>query len=260
MTTPTRLTYVGHATTLIEMDDARLLTDPLLRGRTVHLRRRGGPVDPAWARDIDAVLLSHLHLDHFDPPSLQRIGRATPVIVPKGAGSLLRRLGFRAVAELGVGEKVTVGALEVTATYAAHAGFRPPLGPTAEALGYLIRGRQRVYFAGDTDIFPEMAEYSADLDAALLPVWGWGPTLGPGHLDPGRAAETLRLLRPRLAVPIHWGTFHPLGMGGERRLFLTDPPHAFARHAARIAPEVAIHIARPGGSVTLDPAESKQGG
>jgi L-ascorbate metabolism protein UlaG (beta-lactamase superfamily) len=206
-------------------------------------------------RGIDAILLSHLHLDHFDPPSLQRIGRATPIIAPRGAGSLLRRLGFRAVAELGVGETAAVGPLEITATFAAHAGFRPPLGPTAEALGYLIRGGQRVYFAGDTDLFPAMAEYSRGLDAALLPVWGWGPTLGPGHLDPGRAAEALQLLRPRLVMPIHWGTFHPIGLGGARRLFLSDPPHAFARHAARLAPEVVVQIARPGSSVTLDPAD-----
>jgi L-ascorbate metabolism protein UlaG (beta-lactamase superfamily) len=251
MPEPARLTYIGHATTLIELDGARLLTDPLLRARTAHLRRRPRRIDPAWLRDIDAILLSHLHLDHFDLPSLRRLGLAVPILAPQGAGPLLRRHGFRAIRELGVGAAATVGPLEVTATYAAHAGRRPPLGPTAEALGFLVRGGRRIYFAGDTDLFPGMADLGADLDAALLPVWGWGPRLGSGHLDPGRAAEALRLLRPRLALPIHWGTFHPIGLGGKRR-FLTDPPHAFARHAARLAPEVRVAIAAPGESVTFE--------
>jgi len=252
MITPARLTYLGHATTLIDLDGVRLLTDPLLRSRAAHLRRRPYPLDPAWLRDIDAVLLSHLHMDHCDLPSLRRVGRDIPIVAPRGAGGLLRRHSFHAIVELGVGETVQLGRLEITATYASHDGSRPPFGPTAEALGYLIRGHRRVYFAGDTDLFPEMADYGRDLDAALLPVWGWGPTLGTGHLDPDRAAEALRLLQPRLVVPIHWGTLHPIGLGGARR-YLTEPPHDFARRAAQIAPEVRVQIVAPGSSVPLDP-------
>jgi L-ascorbate metabolism protein UlaG (beta-lactamase superfamily) len=91
-----------------------------------------------------------------------------------------------------------------------------------------------------------MASLAENLDTALLPVWGWGPTLGSGHLDPRRAAEALRLLRPRRAIPIHWGTFRPIGMGWSRMRFLTHPPQAFARHAAEMAPEVEVRVVAPG--------------
>jgi len=251
VTAPAGITYIGHATVLVEVNGYRLLTDPVLRGRVAHLRRRGPAVDPGWTTKLDAVLLSHLHLDHFDLPSLRRLARETRLIVPQGAGSILRRQGFAEVEELRPDETTLVGALPVTATHALHSGFRPPLGPTAAALGYLIGEERRIYFPGDTDLFPAMAELGAGLDTALLPVWGWGPSLGPGHLDPERAAEALRLLRPRLAVPIHWGTFHPIGMGYRRPPFLHEPPLRFARHAALVAPDVRVDIVQPGDRLAL---------
>ena len=81
----------------------------------------------------------------------------------------------------------------------------------------------RVYFAGDTDLFPGMEEAIGPTDLSLLPVWGWGPTLGEGHLDPRAAAEAARRLRPRVAVPIHWGTFFPMGLKRMRPDRLTGP-------------------------------------
>lgn len=252
MSTPTRLTYIGHATVLIEMDGVRLLTDPLLRDRAGPLRRYRSRIDRIWHQPVDAVLLSHLHWDHFDVPSLRRLGKSTRLIVPQGAGRLLNRLGFRHAEEIGVGERVHAGALSIEATAAQHAGFRPPLGPDTPCLGFVMRGRHQVYFAGDTDLFPEMAALKNSLDAALLPIWGWGPTLGAGHLDPRRAAEALTLLQPREVMPIHWGTFCPIGMGWTRPRFLTHPPHQFAHHAAMLAPDVRVRITRPGQRVHLD--------
>jgi L-ascorbate metabolism protein UlaG (beta-lactamase superfamily) len=252
MSAPTHLTYVGHATVLIEMDGVRVLTDPLLRDRTGPLRRYRSRIDAAWHRPVDAVLISHLHWDHFDVPSLRRLGRGTHLIVPKGAARYLTRQGFRRVEEMRAGERARVGSVHVEATLAHHTGFRPPLGPRTECLGYVVRGRKHVYFAGDTDLFAEMSELRDGLDAALLPVWGWGPMLGAGHLDPRRAAQALALLRPRLALPIHWGTLCPIGMGWTRPRFLTHPPHAFKRHAARLAPDVDVRIAAPGQRVSLD--------
>ena len=71
-------------------------------------------------------------------------------------------------------------------------------------------------------------------------------------MNPRRAAQSLTLLRPRLAVPIHWGTFCPLGMGWLRPRFLTQPPHDFAYHAAHLAPEVKVRVVPPGGFLRLE--------
>ncbi|MGH2407380.1 MAG: MBL fold metallo-hydrolase, partial [Candidatus Limnocylindrales bacterium] len=148
---------------------------------------------------------------------------------------------------MSAGDRLAMGSLAVTATAALHGGYRPPLGPRAEAVGYLIEADgQRVYFAGDTDIFPAMADLAPGLDVALLPVWGWGPSLGTGHLDPRRAAEALGLLQPRYAVPIHWGTLWPYGFGRVRPGRLADPPLEFAAHALELQPESKVLVTAPG--------------
>ncbi len=245
------LTYVGHATLLLEMEGVRLLTDPLLRSRVTHLRRRALPVSHHLFSDIDAVLISHLHWDHFDRASLRQIDRQTRFVAPIGSARLLRREGFRQIDEVGMGESVHVGPLAIKATYADHGNLRLPFGRKADSLGYLIKGAHTTYFPGDTDIFSGMAGLSDDLDLALLPVWGWGPSLGPGHMDAVRAAEALTLLQPRVAVPIHWGTFHPIGMGRLSKKMLRRPPLLFASRAARRAPDVRVLVLQPGESADV---------
>lgn len=245
-----RLAYVGHATVLLDLDGVRVLTDPLLRHRVAHLRRTG-KIDPDTLRGIDAVLVSHLHLDHLDIPSLRRLGTATPVVVPRGAARLLRRAGFRDVTEIGVGEEIAIGLLRLEATTAVHDARRLPLGVRADPLGYVVRGTRSAYFAGDTDLFDGMAELGP-VDVALVPIAGWGPTLGPGHMDAARAAESLRLLRPSVAVPIHWGTYFPLQHGLRGRPPFVDLPAAlFAERAAAIAPDVEVRVLRPGEETSL---------
>jgi L-ascorbate metabolism protein UlaG (beta-lactamase superfamily) len=252
MTANLRITFVGHATLLIEMDGVRLLTDPILRDRVMHLRRHDKFIDQRWYTDIDAVLISHMHYDHLDLPSLRLMGDNCRFIVPRGMKALLERRGYWNVEEVGVDDSVQVGLLEIKATFADHDNARFRGGPKADTLGFLVSGSHTAYFPGDTDIFPEMKNISNELDVVLMPVWGWGPTLGEGHLDPYRAALALQLLKPRLAIPIHWGTLHPLGMRWLNPSFLFDPPHAFARHAARLAPEVEVHILEPGNAVVYN--------
>jgi L-ascorbate metabolism protein UlaG (beta-lactamase superfamily) len=247
----THITYIGHSTVLVAMDGARVLTDPLLRTLVAHLRRRVR-VDPAALRGVDAVLVSHAHYDHLDLPSLERLGRSTPIVVPKGLGRLLRRRRFENVVEIDVGERLTIGAVTVDAIHAEHGGARG-LGAGGPALGYVLAGSHRVYFAGDTDLFDEMGELAGQLDVALVPIWGWGPTLGRGgHLDPERAAEALALLRPRIAVPIHWGTYHPLHLGlRDVPAFLHEPAGRFVEAAAEQAPEVEVRVLDPGSGFEL---------
>lgn len=242
------ITWLGHSTVVVDMDGVRVLTDPLLRNRVVLLRRTE-PVDIAAVDRIDAIVLSHLHRDHLDLPSLRRLERNIPIVVPRGAGSLIARLGFASVDEAGAGDEVHIRGLRIRATPAVHDARRGRV--RAPSLGYLIAGSSRVYFAGDTALFPQMADIADGLDVALLPVAGWGPSLGPGHLDPRQAAEALTLLRPRLAVPIHWGTLRPLHVS-RNAAYLREPPHEFARAAGELAPDTQVIVIAPGESLEID--------
>jgi L-ascorbate metabolism protein UlaG (beta-lactamase superfamily) len=238
--------YLGHGTVLIELNGARLVTDPLLRRRVGHLLRATG-VDPPG--ELDAVLISHAHRDHLDLPSLERIDPTVPVVLPRGLARLLK--GRANVVEVDVGEELVFGEVTVRATEAVHGGNRPGGRASGPALGYAITGSRRMYFAGDTDLFEGMEGLVPDLDLALIPIWGWGPSLGRGlHLDPARAAEAIRLLRPRIAVPIHWGTYRPLHRGAGA-WFLREPAEAFVREASARAPDVEVRVLQPGEQLEL---------
>lgn len=245
------ITYVGHATVLIELDGTRLLTDPVLRGRVGPLVRHGPSPAPAVSESLDAVLISHLHHDHADLGSLRRLGRGTPILAPPGSRGFFQHHGFRAVTELEPGESRPVGELNVSATPALHPGGRRLFARSPTALGFLIRGRRRIYFAGDTDFFPEMMELEPDLDLALLPIWGWGPNLGADHLDPAAAARAAAALSPRLAVPIHWGTLYPFGLDLIKGDPLRLPGDEFATQMRTFAPQVETRVLSPGEATSL---------
>ena len=249
---PASLRYLGHATVLIELAGRRILTDPVLTDRVAFIRRTAASPDPDHQQAIDLVLISHGHLDHLHRASLESVGRDVPTIVPRGMGAMVRRWGFRHVLVADPHERFELGPLTVTATPAVHSGSRPPNGPRGTAVGYLIEAEgRRIYFAGDTDLFDEMETIGQPhLDAALLPVWGWGPRLGPGHLDPERAAAAAALLGARITVPIHWGTLWPMGMRWRRNL-LADPPHRLAAEARRLGLATRVVIAAPGERVEV---------
>lgn len=199
------------------------------------------------------ILLSHLHLDHADLRSLRELGPEIPVIAPPGSASFLNGKGVTQVTELSPGESHELGGLRITAIEADHDGRRTPLvGHRGESAGFEIEGSQRIYFAGDTDLFDGMAQLAGGLDIALLPVWGWGTSLGEGHLDPDRAAEAAAMLRPRVAVPIHWGTFFPFGLYRRHGHLLHDPPREFAEKTGRLAPDVEVRILEPGSSTEVE--------
>jgi L-ascorbate metabolism protein UlaG (beta-lactamase superfamily) len=199
------------------------------------------------------VLISHVHRDHLDRRSLRRLPSSTPLVVPRRATRWAARGGADDIREIGVGETLSMGETEVTAVPAMHDGHRDARGgPGAEAVGYRITsGGRTVYFAGDTDLFEGMSEIGP-VDLALLPVWGWGTSVGEGHLDPPRAVQALELLRPRIAVPIHWGSFFPVGLRRFRPEFLTEPPRLFAQLAAERVPEVEVRVVEPGSELNLE--------
>ena len=249
MTAAGRLTYVGHATVLVELDEVRILTDPVLRARIAHIRR-DAPMPPLdRLMPLDAVLISHAHADHLDLPSLRMVSGGATVVAPRGCESLLRRAGARRIVELEEGERCRMGAVTVEAFRADHDGRRHPLARRTAALGYLLSGGARVYFAGDTDLFAGMAELAGRVDVACLPVAGWGPRLPPGHLNPARAARAVALIRPAIAVPIHWGTLRSIG--ARPAADVQEPARAFANAVSALRLDVVPAILRPGESIEL---------
>jgi L-ascorbate metabolism protein UlaG (beta-lactamase superfamily) len=202
-------------------------------------------------RGLDAVLISHAHYDHLDVPSLERLGKKLPVVVPRGLGGLLRKKRFESVLEVEVGETIAIGALQVRAVPAEHDRGRMPFGASADPVGYVISGSSSIYFAGDTDLFDGMSALGP-VDLGLIPIWGWGPGLGGGHLDPARAAEAAARIRPRLVVPIHWGTYFPLHLGLRKQpAFIDVPPLEFVAAMKETAPDVEVKVLRPGDDLDL---------
>lgn len=253
------LEFLGHSTVRVELAGHTVLTDPVLTSRVGPLRRVVPvPASEAYA-GVDLVLISHLHGDHLHLPSLRLLRPGTRVVVPRGAGAWLRSRGFRNVTEVLPGEAVTHGALRVTAVPAAHSGHRwgPRLthGPDTAAVGHLVQGGGcTVYAAGDTGLTDAMSLLGGrGVDVALLPVWGWGLTLGPGHLDPAGAAEAAARLRARVAVPVHWGTLALPGVARRPRMrrLLTEPPRDFAAAVAGRGLPTTVLVAEPGQPVAL---------
>ncbi len=246
----TAVTWLGHATALIEIDGVRLLTDPVLRPRIGPLVRIGPAASLAADTPVHGVLLSHLHADHADLPSLRSIGASVPVFAPRPAGEWLRRHGVANVSELRPGDEARVAGVRILATAAEHDRRRHRFGPAADPIGFVVRGSGSAYFAGDTDLFGAMCELAGSIDIALLPIAGWGPTTGAGHLDPARAAIATSVIAPRVVVPIHWGTL-ALPRWARRGRDPAQPARDFAALVARDAPDVEVRVLAPGQRTSL---------
>lgn len=242
------LTWWGHASTTVEIGGTRVATDPLLSDRLLHLRRyAASPV--ARAFEADVVLISHLHHDHLHLPSLRRFGREAPILVPRGGESLLRSVGRDRVWPVVPGDEVQVAGVRIRVLPATHDGGRGPHTKVAgPALGFRVDGGDRSFwFPGDTELRRDMAAVG-HVDLALVPIGGWGPTLEDGHMDPVDGATAVLAVGATVAVPVHWGTFWPVGLrriarANHERLF-TTPGQRFADALA--GEDVRAVLAAPG--------------
>lgn len=248
-----RATWLGHASVLLDIGGVRILTDPLLRPRLGPLRRRHDLPLHRHVDDVDAVLLSHLHHDHADLPSLRRLGQVPVVTDPANLPWLDKH-------RLGIGDATSdawhplAPGVDVLLVRADHEARPMPHRPNG-ATGMLVRGGGVVvWFAGDTSLHPDMGQLpdlaGAPVDLALLPVGGWGPRLSPGHMGPREAAEAAVRSGARHVVPIHYGTLHPTGWPTSRLSWTTDPGHRFAADLAEVCDATAL-VPEVGGAVTI---------
>jgi L-ascorbate metabolism protein UlaG (beta-lactamase superfamily) len=248
-----QLAFFGHSTVLVDLDGVRVLTDPVLGSLAWGAIRRHVPaVLPGALEGVSAVFLSHGHLDHLDLASLRALPGRPALIVPVGLGRVVSSVARADVHEMRAGDRLEVGALMLEAVHAEHGRRRSVFTAAEGALGVLIAGSTSIYFAGDTGLFPAMARLAGRVDVALLPVGGWGPTLGRGHLDPRSAAEAVARIRPAIATPIHWGTLYPRGLRRLARGRFEGPGEAFREAVAALAAHVEVRVLQPGHSMPLD--------
>lgn len=245
--------FAGHSTTLVELDGVRVLSDPLFRSSLLHLQRHAPLVDLEQYGSPDVLLISHSHMDHLDKRSLKLVDKSARAIVPNDSAKLMRSLGFRDVVGVSDGDEVEAGGLRVRAVHADHHGSRMPWNAAAETIGFVVEGSQSFYYAGDTDLFDEMARLGPGIDLALIPVWGWGPKLGAGHLNPLRAAKAVEMIGPRVAVPVHWGGYLPAGMAKRRPDLLSEPPRKFRRIVEESSmTDARVALIEPGDAISID--------
>ncbi len=241
--------FVGHATALLELGGVRVLTDPFLRSRLGPLVRHG-PVPLPADLGADVVVISHGHPDHFDRRSLEALPGTPVLVAPRGLGLRCRRARPDSeVIELDAGETTRVHGLTIQAVPAQH--WISPGAPRAKPLGFVLDAGPRVYFAGDTGRFDAMPAAAGQVDLALLPIWTWGPHLGPGHLGPRTAALVAADLAPAVVVPIHWGTLYPRHLHRVWERPLREPGDRFAAFARSLAPDVDVRVLRPGEATSI---------
>lgn len=259
-----KVTYVGHATLLLELGATRILTDPNFDTKLGRFLPRVSPPGIALADlpSLDALLLTHAHADHLSFSSLDALPRDIPLFAPPPITRWLRRLGYTHAEELAAEAEAKIGGVTIRAARATHQGSRYGIDRWRSAANmYLLdTGVESVFFAGDTALTPRthqlvhehVVERGRQLDVALLPIgyapW-WKVGFRRGHLTHEDALELFERLRGRVFVPYHWGTFdHVTASARDAIGRLVD---RLREHHLR----AAVRILEPGESLELPRSE-----
>ncbi|HEY7597606.1 MAG TPA: MBL fold metallo-hydrolase [Actinophytocola sp.] len=252
-----RVTWLGHATVLVELEGRRLLFDPVWSERvspsSVVGPRRLHPV-PIALEDlppIDAVVISHDHYDHLDMPTIRRAAALWPAarfVVPLGVGAHLERWHIPAsrMAELDWTEQTTIGDLTLIATAARHfSGRLRPGGNGTLWASWVVAGRERrIFYTGDSgyfDGYQEIGEEHGPFDMTFIQIGAYSPYWPDIHMTPEEGVATHKAVRGGVLVPVHWGTFNLA-------------PHAWSEPVERLVKaaaveDVRVSVPRPGESL-----------
>ncbi len=249
--TSARVTWIGHASALLDLDGERVLVDPLGRRRCRALPR------------YRAVLITHAHIDHLSRWTLATLDREAELVVPRGAAGLVADLGFRSVTEVEPGDALSVAGLDVISVPTKHDPGRWRKGDGPSCTGYVVhRAGVAIHHAGDVDmstyeVFDDIGK-RFDLDATLLPIGGMLPvwyyrlrqrSIDQGvHIDPDTALHIFERLGARRMIPVHWGTLN-------LRLGPANMPRRRLEALARTRQmEDVVAVLEHGGQVVLDHA------
>jgi N-acyl-phosphatidylethanolamine-hydrolysing phospholipase D len=256
-TEPT-ITWIGHATFLVQIDGVNILTDPVWSDHVGPLNVLGAQrlVPPGLRFEdlphIDAVIISHDHYDHLDAPTVERLARAfhPTFITPLGYREWFASLGVTDVVELDWWQSHAFHGLTVTATPAQHSTGRILIDHDRRLWSsWVVQGKsRRFFFGGDTGYDPRMkaiAERLGPIDVAALPIGGYSSyeSKHPNHLNPEEAVQLFEDLHARLLVPMHWGTFKL------NREPFREPPDRLLKEALRRGDEERVALLSPGETI-----------
>ena len=257
-----RITWLGHSTLLVEVDGYRVLVDPVWGDRTSPFETQGPkrfhapPVPLDELPEIDAVVTSHDHYDHLDHETVIALGDKVPLYaVPLGVGAHLEHWGVPAerIQERDWWGEITVGDLTLVATPARHASGRSLTFSDQDKTlwsGWAIIGPEhRAYYSGDTAMFPELEDIGERLgpfDATMIETGAYNPLWVDVHMGPEQAVVAHDLVRGKLLIPVHWGTFD-LSMHN-----WTEPVERTLAAAEKAG--VRVSVPRPGQS--LEPSNA----
>jgi L-ascorbate metabolism protein UlaG (beta-lactamase superfamily) len=260
-----RVTWMGHSTTLLELDGARILTDPVWSTSVSPVAGFGPtrwyppPIALADLPPIDAVVISHDHYDHLDYPTIAAMKSwKTRFIVPLGVGAHLARWGIpeSRIVELDWWQRIRVGAIEVVCTPARHASGRTLVDDDAKLwAGWALLGEaHRVYFSGDSGLFPALAEIGARLgpfDLTMIEIGQYDRAWPDWHMGPEQAVRAHQMVQGRVLLPVHWAAMSLAPHGW------TEPIERVVAAARRAG--ITLVTPRPGASLEAgDPPTARR--
>jgi L-ascorbate metabolism protein UlaG (beta-lactamase superfamily) len=253
------VTWIGHSTLLLHLDNVNIITDPMYSDYILLFAKRY--YEPAVKFEklppIDLICISHEHYDHLDKATLKRFPKDIPVVISKGIGYKVRDIGFTDVRELKWWQSTVVKGVRITAVPGKHGGAR--------ISGYVIEGAKTIYFAGDTAFFDAFYEIGRKfkIDVALMPISHYRSRNGNPrvdkmlktiHMGPGDFPEAIKALGTKLAIPIHYKTFKNVG---SFELPLEEPERYLREIIKRFHLEKSVKILELGEQINLNSLDKK---